>query len=773
MARKKNKKAKAPDDLQEVDGLHFEELVPPELLEQLQLLMENATPEQILEMFQESMSDEDDIEHEEYDNIIDLPANYEEARELIDALVEEQEQIVRETALEAIRICPECMEAHIVLGELESNTEKLACLYRQASEAGKWMLHNATSIRSSSAAHAYCVYKMQMAEHLWSFGQRVESIEHLMEVKPFDTDSMLGVHVRLAFRLLDIGWDDELNDLLKEWGEQPDSTGYCLLMAVKYYRESEVDKALEALHQTQLNNYTLIDYLLGDEMIPSPTEFEPGFGDDDEEEEAVGLVPLVMPLLRNTPGLVRWIRDSLDYRKPERTPTKNDRKKERDEVLEIPVSDDTWVVDCRMLQDTWVVIIYSKSHEMTVEVETFESRPKSSEAWEVFQEAIRSSSEEPYRPARVALTHDRWLKGWSKKCDQLEIECSVAEADAIPTHVIEDFDSVISRIDSTVEISDELIEDLRTLDMEVITWTVGVYHPPLWITDGATPRQPWIAIVMDVGTGMILMQEIADENSEELILQAVLKAMIQPLGNLAVPHRPSKIQIHANTLSNKLNELLEQLDIEAEAMSMADGVMLDDCVECLVRQVGGSDQPALLDTEGTTIEHMAQLFQSIARFWSIAPWRTIPGDRPIELKSSLFGETNAWYAVIVGQLGMNLGVVLYDRKDAMDAVMMPDGSGGEPDGIFLNYLERFEIPAIDLWMIERHGWKIAAEEAYPLIERALPKLKHRRPNHDELVALDIVLKTLPAFLSRPESDEAFSLTVTSIHDRGDVEVRWA
>lgn len=155
----------------------------------------------------------------------------------------------------------------------------------------------------------------------------------------------------------------------------------------------------------------------------------------------------------------------------------------------------------------------------------------------------------------------------------------------------------------------------------------------------------------------------------------------------------------------------------------------------------------------------------------MAPWRLVPGDRPIEIRSSAFPD-QVWYAVIVGQLGMNLGVVLYDQKEAMDSVMTSDGSFAEPDGVFLNYLEKFEIPSIDLWYQEKFEWVIASEEAYPLIERALPKMKHRRPNRSELMALDVVLRTLPAFVNSPETEESFTLAVQAFDRRAEVVARW-
>ncbi len=63
---------------------------------------------------------------------------------------------------------------------------------------------------------------------------------------------------------------------------------------------------------------------------------------------------------------------------------------------------------------------------------------------------------------------------------------------------------------------------------------------------------------------------------------------------------------------------------------------------------------------------------------------------------------------------MNLGLVMYESKEALDAVMMYSDEA-VPDGVFLNFLEKFEIPAIDLWFQEKYEWTIAAMKLTPFL----------------------------------------------------------
>ena len=72
----------------------------------------------------------------------DMLARHLQARQILGLVdPEENPKLAYEAAKKALQVCDECMEAHMRLGELESNPAKVAEHYRAAAEAGKWMVH--------------------------------------------------------------------------------------------------------------------------------------------------------------------------------------------------------------------------------------------------------------------------------------------------------------------------------------------------------------------------------------------------------------------------------------------------------------------------------------------------------------------------------------------------------------------------------------------------------------------------------------------------------
>ncbi len=109
-----------------------------------------------------------------------------------------------------------------------------------------------------------------------------------------------------------------------------------------------------------------------------------------------------------------------------------------------------------------------------------------------------------------------------------------------------------------------------------------------------------------------------------------------------------------------------------------------------------------------------------------------------------------WFAVIMGQSGMSLGLALYEDLDLLCRLITGDASDEEnarrTSALSLTYGEAFELAGKDIDALERHGWPIAGPEAYPTVMRVNPGLAIRVPLKWELELLCGCLECIPEFL---------------------------
>lgn len=685
----------------------------------------------------------------------------------------ENEEHEKDYAERAIESCPQSIEGYMRLAELEPSPEKVAEIYRKAVSNCTWYTE-ATISDLADPDSDFAVYlrcRVQMSDHLWNYGQRVDSVEHLQELQAVDPEDYSEAAFRLGFRLFDLGWDEELAELLGacEFGK-PGAAFALLLAFVTFCNHGDCDAARESIGLAHRLNPSLMDYLLGDGTLQFEEWLE--YTEPDEIAEAIQISSIALPIARNQPKLLRWIRETIHFKSPERMTTREDRQLAIQSLTRLGQVEETWILGMQRAADLWIVLVYSLEEEMTVRIESFESKPSKADLWDMVMDSMRAPNGEPRRPKKLIVSSSTLAKDWNKRCAKLSIDCVVDPEKPIPPDLYGKYAELFLNAEESVELSEDLLQRVESLPQLDRHWLLGIYQPPLWITDQVTPRRPVMAVVMDAEIGIVLMQEISDTLDDQLIINALFKCFERSFGDLG-PHRPRSIHVHAfcDWDRDEVELLLERLNIDLIDATSVEQSAVEEYVEELIRNVGGPEnRDSLIDHDGVTPEDVGTLFQSAARFWKNAPWRIVPGDRAIEIRSPLFQGTT-WYAVVVGQMGMNLGLVMYESKEALDAVMMYSDEA-VPDGVFLNFLEKFEIPAIDLWFQEKYEWTIAGDEAYPLLERALPEHQFRRPNRHELLAMDVALRIIPAFVSRPEGEGMFRLPVHTMEKRGDVEARW-
>jgi hypothetical protein len=270
----------------------------------------------------------------------------------------------------------------------------------------------------------------------------------------------------------------------------------------------------------------------------------------------------------------------------------------------------------------------------------------------------------------------------------------------------------------------------------------------VWITESGDPRRPWAALVLDQTNNLILAQDVTLEaDGGDFIWRAVATAILSPA--VGDPHRPEMIEVESDEIRQQLLPHLAPLGIRCEVCD--DAEQLDAVFAELGQSLGESGQPALIDTPGVKSTHVGGLFEAAAGFYRAQPWRQVSGDTPVRICCDRF-QTGTWYAVVMGQSGMTLGLALYEDLEVLEALLRDDeDSDRRNSALSLMYGEAFEIPIRDLDAAEQYGWAVAGPEAYPLAMRVNPGMAVRPPLAWEMELLEGCLRAVPKFIARERS----------------------
>jgi hypothetical protein len=159
--------------------------------------------------------------------------------------------------------------------------------------------------------------------------------------------------------------------------------------------------------------------------------------------------------------------------------------------------------------------------------------------------------------------------------------------------------------------------------------------------------------------------------------------------------------------------------------------------------------PPLMDLPGMTVEQLRSFFEAAAEYFRRMPWRQVLGDEPIKAECDKF-ENGTWYAVVMGQSGMTLGLALYEHFRELKRLLSshdPDEErAGMASALSLMYSEAFQIDPRDFDTAKKHKFPVGSPEAYPMVIRTNLGGAMRGPLAWELEMLEGFLRAIPDFL---------------------------
>lgn len=686
-------------------------------------------------------------------------------------------------ARQALEISPDCADAHVLLAENSETVEEALGHFRAGVAAGERALGKKGfeefegEFWGFMETRPYMRARQGLAECLSEVGRHEEAAEHYQDMLRLNPNDNQGVRYSLATLLLELEQDEKLTHLLTSYEDDSSADWVYAKTLAAFRREGDCKAAAKLLKQAMNVNKHVPAYLLGNKQLPEelPPYISPG-----DEDEAVGYVAGNRRVWLNTPGAISWLRKTLGSPMPKAPKPRRPAWSQVRLVLNnIPLlEEEVWQVDAMPLpvsdeqeESPWLVLIADRDNRAIVGFEVVDDDPKPADMLDILANAMRQPTYgDPCRPSKIEVRQKAFQTAWKAKLKQIGVACELVET-------LDSVDTLRNNL-PTLNVPKDAEgqadpEELVSLPIELDeVWQVDVRQLPIWIDGEKEPQRPWAVLVVDHTHDMVLLHDLSPERpSAATLCRTVSQAVQGPM--CGPPRRPAIVEVASETYREAMAPYLQQADIECKVSDRLESA--DRAFESLEEHLGGGqgEPPAISDAPGITPEQMDSFFAAAADYYRRKPWRQVLGDTIIKVECDKF-QSGPWYAVVMGQSGVQQGLAIYEDLAALQALMCGNASTEQNarsmSAVSMMFSEAFEISARDLNLIEKHGWTVAGPEAYPMVLHINPGAAVRSPLVWELTLLEGCLRTLPEFLA--QKAESLSKTVAVASDTLPVRVSW-
>lgn len=292
---------------------------------------------------------------------------------------------------------------------------------------------------------------------------------------------------------------------------------------------------------------------------------------------------------------------------------------------------------------------------------------------------------------------------------------------------------------------------LANLRQSSAIWLADCRLAPFRVNEGGA-RRPWLCLLGDADSGMILAQEMTLEQPTGAFLRDWLADTMAELGG---GQRPREIRMPVHAPWDALAKSLEEIGVRCTQVTNPG---LDDAFASLAEHMGQEDsaEEGLLQVPGVTSEQIGRIYEAAAAFYRQAPWKRLGFEAAIESTCPDF-EGGPWYAIVMGQSGMAYGLAIYDDLEAlrkMWAGNFSDEKNAElGEATTIQFVEPDFVPFADLEAARQHGWEIARPDAHPWIFHKERGMKVRSVELHELDLLEACLHAIPSFMAHHVQDD--------------------
>jgi hypothetical protein len=397
-------------------------------------------------------------------------------------------------------------------------------------------------------------------------------------------------------------------------------------------------------------------------------------------------------------------------------------------------------------------VVADQSHGAFLAVEAGEGKPTPADVWHHLVEAmLKPRMGDPRRPQKIVVRLKSYHKAWQKKLAQIGVACAMGESLELVDLAVAQTRIARAADRRDPRTSPQGVDDAtdpRALPQEIgEAWQADLRRLLGWVEDGGEVLRPSGVIVAQRESQQVLTYDLAVRAAPpDWLWQTVARAMCRPLRGQ--PHRPGVIEVASEEQRAALRPHLEACGVQCVVAGRLEelDVVCEEMSRSLNRPVS---MTALVDVPGVTPDRIAAFYAAAAGYYRRMPWRCVSGNVPIEIGCGKF-QSGPWYAMVLGQHGITLGLALYEGVTNAEAALSDDAAAEHArhtSAITVTFGEAFEMPIRDVDAAERNGWPLVSPDAYPCAMRVNPGRTVRPLLAWELELLEGSLRAIPDFVA--------------------------
>ena len=613
---------------------------------------------------------------------------------------------------------------------------------RQYAMQGRAVLIPNSGAPSCMDSHSDDLFEAACSQ--WQLGRRKEAAKQLREVLRLDAND--GQHARywLAACLFDLQRHDELKQHLEDYDEPTAVWRYARALFA-FRLGGDTDDARCHLEEAARLDASFLDYLLGDNLVYADKRLR--FGGN-QGEMTHSMAALFLPAWRATPGAASWARRVL--RVPLGDPPA-EMPFPREELCELPRRDVRWQMGLRLLDREesacskdrgWMLGIANLDEQKMMHMTVIEGGPTPETVWHGLLSAFLQPMEgKSHRPARLELPQMESARACQPLLAKMGVTCELQQDPQPITEMLGGMAALL-REQQLPPLSEDI--DPREFPQNDEVWQADLVHTPVMVSNEEVGvERPWSAIVIDRQSCFVLSNElIQGEPTPEHLWEHLLRTMAHP--GPRDPARPLKIELTDSDCYDFIGPKLRELDV---ACSLVDELpQLQEFCQELASNCGGPEKCALTDGARVTREQMESFYYAAAHYFRRAPWKHVAGEIPIKIRCQAFGQ-GTMYAIVLGRTGVTMGLALYRGWNEVLAMLRGHKNNEEMSGFSIVFDEVAIMAPADLHLVERNGWPICTQEAYPVVMRHEPSRQPQSPRSEDLDYLETCLHVIPDFVA--------------------------
>lgn len=659
---------------------------------------------------------------------------------------------------DVLQIDPHSVEAMLILAESAPSIDERVKWFQRASEAAS---HHEPGLVSQVMPG----YRMNAASRLIADGRYLEAAEIgeiAFQEDPQDRACIRELLVEVYLRL---GWDDELQRLIERFNFQEECAIAFATAILAYKNGNDPAKATELLIYANSTIPGIVERLTG--CLPVDWNYESGHFID---MEACRVAGILLPGVRDITGAMQWIRETF----PDQMRAAQDALKqaaEKDDLFDddpfelacdLEPTEGHWKIHVQKIsqpQPAHIVVVLDKNDDVTW-FKKSERVPKTDDWQEILLQAITNPLRgKPRKPRKILVSTKADQKMLAKSAGTVGIRCEIYSPSANQKKTLQrvakvllieqermskPMDDGLSQASSPISWQ-AFGEQVQAAPESDSIWTLGVFQPPMYINDRATPRRSWITLLLDADSGMVIKFELSETKpTTEQILGLLSEVVLNPATK--EPQRPRTVLLDPKTQLDQLSEA-EQTGIDFVVGDQELAASFTIFIEDILREqsITGS---SIRELDGIEDNFLAHFYKTCATFYRARPWRMVAGDQLFDVHCYDW-EPATWSACVMGQMGQQLGINLFSDPSGARQFLAGYGDPTKLNVAAVQFAEAHECNSMDIWNLERMEWEVAANEAYPFVSRIADGKRFTGATAMDLQVLRDIMRHTPRFLDHP------------------------